>query len=152
VSADADGLCSVREWSLGEALDAYQALFMVSSTQSAGGHLLWLAAIENVIAERMRAHATIDIHRALLAGVLAEEIAHVLGVELGDLADRWQTWADGQLHLHGVFPALGICRPEYEEAARALGGTGAWIGRDDLDRFPACACASTSPQIGSPRP
>jgi hypothetical protein len=142
---------------LWEALDAFGAAFAAASAPEltgAGGGRYYVrqAAVENVIAERMRVRATIGVHRALTGGVVAEEAAHVLGVSVGELAGRWRQWAEGQRRLRQECPGLGIGQAEYEQAAVGFDGAGLLGGGDEAGHFPSCSCPAASTQIGSPRP
>ena len=149
--------CRVRDWGLREALDAFGAAFAAASARElAGGgdagYYLRQAAVENAIAGQMRIRATIGIHRALAGGVTAREVAHVLGVSIGELARRWRGWADGQRYLQHRYPGLGISQAEYDQVAASLEDASGPGGGDDLDQFTSCSCPAASTQIGSPHP
>lgn len=149
--------CRVRDWGLWEALDAFGAAFAAASAQELAGrgdgeYYLRQAAVENVIAELMQVHATISVHRALAGGVAAAEVAHVLGVSVGELARRWRGWAEGQRRLQGWCPGLGLGQAEYDGVAASLEGRAGAGGGDGPGCFTSCACPARSMQIGSPRP
>jgi hypothetical protein len=149
------GVCGIRDLGEWEAMDAYQSAFAAASADELTGeggavYLLRQAALETVIADRMRVRAVISIHRALLAGVSVGEIAHVLGVSRAEVAERWCRWADGQLGLNARCPGLGLGRREYERAAAVLGA--ASTGRGAVEGFVGCVCGGGDTQIDSPRP
>ena len=103
--------CRVRDWGLREALDAFGAALAASSARELAGdgdagYYLRQVALQNAVAERMRIGATIDIHRALVAGAAPAEVAHVLGVSVTEVAGRWRTWAGGP-----AAPAGPVARP-----------------------------------------
>ena len=145
--------CLVRGWGLGEALDAFSAAFAASSVRELAGcgdagYYLRQVALQNVVAERMRTGATIDIHRALVAGAGPAEVAHVLGVSAAEVAGRWRAWAEGQRRLREQFPGLGLGRDEYERVAAVLAGAGG----NAPGQFTGCSCRDGDAQIGSPHP
>jgi hypothetical protein len=145
--------CQVREQGLWEVLEMFGEAFAASSVEElAGGgdagYYLLQIALQNAVAERMRIAATIDIHRALSAGVALGEIAHVLGVGTGQVADRWRSWAAGQRRLAERCPGLGLERAEYDKVVAVLDGR----VDVDFDQFRSCACRGEDTQIGSPRP
>ena len=112
--------CLVRGWGPGEALDAFSAAFAASSVRELAGdgdagYYLRQVALQDAVAGRMRARATIDIHRALVAGAGPAEVAHVLGVSVSEVAGRWRAWAEGQRRLRDRCPGLGLGRDEYEQ-------------------------------------
>lgn len=117
------------ELGLREAMDAYQrAVDTATAAELAGGgdaafHLRQ-AALEAVIERRVAAHAVISIHRALLAGAQATQIAQATGLSLGQIAARWAAWADGQVRLGERATGLGMTREEYERAAAAVAACG----------------------------
>ena len=87
--------CQVRDWGLREALEAFGAALAASSARElAGGgdagYYLRQVALQDAVAGRMRVGATIDIHRALVAGAAPAEVAHVLGVSVTEVAGRWR--------------------------------------------------------------
>lgn len=148
-------VCDIRDLGEWAAMDAYRTAFAEASSDEltgAGGAVYYLrqAALESVIAQKMRTRATISIHRALLAGVSVGEIAHVLGNSPVCVADRWRGWADGQRRLNTQCPGLGLRQGEYERAAAVLGAVSA--GDDTTEGFTCCACRGGDTQIGSPRP
>jgi hypothetical protein len=107
---------------LREALEAFDAAFAASTARelSGGGdagYYLRQVALQNAVAERMRIGATIDIHRALVAGTAPGEVAHVLGVSVTEVAGRWRTWAGGQRRLRDRCP----------DRASSRAGTGALL-------------------------
>lgn len=146
------GICELGGW---EAIDAYRTAFTAASAEELTGrgsaaYYLRQAALETVIARRMRIRTVISIHHALLTGVSLDEIAHVLGSSRRDVAGLWRGWADGQLRLNAQCPGLGLGQREYDQAA-------AVIGADSSDQGSAggwggCACPGMDTQIGSPRP
>jgi hypothetical protein len=145
--------CRVRGWGLREALDAFGAALAASGVRElAGGgdagYYLRQVALQNAVAERMRVGATIDIHRALVAGAGPAEVAHVLGVSVTEVADRWRTWAEGQRRLRDWCPGLGMGRDEYEQVAAVLAGA----DDNDSGQFTGCSCRGEDVQIGSPHP
>jgi hypothetical protein len=149
--------CRIRDWGLWEALDAFTSGFTAASARELTGggdgrYYVRQAAVENVIAERMRVRATIGVHRALAGGVAAVEVAHVLGVSVEELSGRWRQWAEGQRRLRHRYPGLGIGQAEYQQAAVGFDGAGLLGGGDDFGHFPSCSCPAASAQIGSPRP
>ncbi len=97
------------------------------SELSGGGSATWYlrqAALEVVIERRMAVHAVISIHRALLADAPVAQIAQVTGLSLGQIAERWAAWADGQVRLRERI-GVGMAREEYERAAAAMTARGA---------------------------
>lgn len=145
--------CRVRDWGLREALGAFDAALAASSARELAGdgdagYCLRQAALQNVVAERMRAGAVIDVHRALVAGAAPGEVAHVLGVSVTEVAGRWRAWAEGQRRLRGWCPGLGLGRDEYEQVAAVLAGAGG----NGPCRFTGCSCRGGDAQVGSPRP
>jgi hypothetical protein len=145
--------CRVRGWGLGEALDAFGAALAGSSARELAGdgdagYYLRQVALQNVVAERMRIGAVIDIHRALVAGAGPVEVAHVLGVSAAEVAGRWRAWAEGQRRLRDRFPGLGLGREEYEQVAALLAGAGG----NGPGQFTGCSCRCGDAQVGSPRP
>ena len=104
--------------------------------------------MQNAVAERMRIGATIDIHRALVVGAGPAEVAHVLGVSVTEVADRWRTWAEGQRRLRDWCPGLGLGRDEYEQVVAVLAGA----GDNDCGQFTGCSCRGEDVQVGSPHP
>lgn len=145
--------CRVRDWGLREVLDAFDAALAASSARELAGdgdagYYLRQAALQNVVAERMRTGAVIDVHRALVAGAAPAEVAHVLGVSVTEVAGRWRSWAEGQRRLRGWCPGLGLGRDEYEQVAAVLAGAGG----NGLCRFTGCSCRDQGPQVGSPHP
>jgi hypothetical protein len=150
-----NGACGVREMGIWEALDAYQAAFTAASAaeligRGTGDYYVRQAALESVIADRMRVCAVISMHRALLAGVSVDELAHVLGTRHADVAERWRGWADGQRRLNSQCPGLGIGQREYEQVAAALEPAASSGGA--ATGFVCCSCQAKDTQIGSPRP
>ena len=84
----------------------------------------------------MRIGATIDIHRALVAGASPAEVAHVLGGHVTEMTGRWRTWAPGQRSLRDWCPGLGLGRDEYEKVAAVLAGAAG----NDPGQFTGCSC------------
>ena len=145
--------CRVRDWGLREALEAFGAALAASTARelSGGGdagYYLRQVALQNAVAERMRIGATIDIHRALVAGAAPGEVAHVLGVGVTEVAGRWRTWAEGQRRLRDRYPGLGLGRDEYEQVAAVLAGAAG----NDPGQFTGCSCRGEDAQVGSPHP
>jgi hypothetical protein len=145
--------CRVRDWGLREALEAFSAALAASSARElAGGgdagYYLRQVALQNAVTERMRIGATIDIHRALVAGAAPGEVAHVLGVSVTEVAVRWRTWAEGQRRLRDQCPGLGLGRDEYAQAAAVLAGA----GDNGPGHFTGCSCPGEDAQVGSPHP
>jgi hypothetical protein len=145
--------CRVRDWGLGEALEAFGAAFAASSARELAGdgdagYYLRQVALQDAVAERMRAGAVIDIHRALAVGAVPAEVAHVLGVSVTEVAGRWRAWAEGQRRLRDRWPGLGLGRDEYERVAAVLAGAGG----NDPGQFTGCSCQDEDAQIGSPHP
>jgi hypothetical protein len=145
--------CRVRDWGFREALEAFNAALAASTARElAGGgdagYYLRQVALQDAVAGRMRTGATIDIHRALVAGAAPGEIAHVLGVSITEVAGRWRTWAEGQRHLRDRCPGLGLGRDEYAQVAAVLAGA----GDNDPGQFTRCSCRGGDAQVGSPRP
>ena len=136
-----------------EALEAFDAALAASSARElAGGgdagYYLRQVALQNAVAERMRAGAMIDIHRALVAGAAPGEVAHVLGVSVTEVAGRWRAWAEGQRRLRDWCPGLGLGRDEYEQVAAVLAGAGG----NGPCQFTGCSCRGEDAQVGSPHP
>jgi hypothetical protein len=104
--------------------------------------------LQNAVAKRMRIGATIDIHRALVAGAAPGEVAHVLGASVTEVAGRWRTWAEGQRRLRDRCPGLGLGRDEYARVAAVLAGAAG----NDPGQFTRCSCRGEDAQVGSPRP
>jgi len=109
---------------LWEAVAAYRgAVDAATAAELAGGgdaaFYLHRAALETAIADRAAVRAVISIHRALLAGALAEQIADVTGVTADQVAARWASWADGQVRLRERI-GTGMTREEYGRAAAVL--------------------------------
>jgi hypothetical protein len=145
--------CRVRDWGLREALEAFDAALAASSARElAGGgdagYYLRQVALQDVVAGQMRIGATIDIHRALVAGAGPAEVAHVLGVSVTEVAGRWRTWAEGQRRLRDWCPGLGLGRDEYEQVAGVLAGA----GDNGPGQFTGCSCRGEEVQVGSPHP
>jgi hypothetical protein len=145
--------CRVRDWGLREALEAFSAALAASTARelSGGGdagYYLRQVALQNAVAERMRIGATIDIHRALVAGAAPGEVAHVLGVSVTEVAGRWRTWAEGQRRLRDRCPGLGLGRDEYAQVAAVLAGA----GDNGPGQFTGCSCRGEDAQVGSPHP
>lgn len=145
--------CRVRDWGLREALEAFGAAVAASGARElAGGgdagYYLRQVALQNVVAERMRIGATIDIHRALVAGAAPAGVAHVLGVSVTEVAGRWRAWAEGQRRLRDECPGLGLGRDEYQQVAAVLAGA----VDNDCGQFTGCSCRGEDAQIGSPHP
>jgi len=145
--------CRVRDWGLREALEALGAALAASSARElAGGgdagYYLWQVALQDAVAERMRTGATIDIHRALVAGAAPAEVAHVLGVSVTEVAGRWRSWAEGQRSLRDWCPGLGLGRDEYAQVAAVLAGAAG----NGPGQFTRCSCRGEDTQVGSPRP
>lgn len=148
--------CDIRELDVWAAMDAYRAAFAAASADELAGdgdmvYHLRQAALETVIAERMRVFAVISIHRALLAGASIAEIAHLLGSSPGEVAERWRGWADAQRELNRQFPGAGLGRRDHERVAAVLA---AGRLRDGLEGEGTgrCSCGSGDTQIGSPHP
>ena len=72
--------------------------------------------MQDAVAGRMRAGATIDIHRALVAGAGQAEVAHVLGVSVAEVA------AGGVPGLRAS-GACGTCGPAWGWAGRSTSGS-----------------------------
>lgn len=145
--------CRVQDFGLREALEAFGAALGGSSVRELAGdgdarYYLRQAALQNVVAERMRTGAVIDVHRALVAGAAPAEVAHVLGVSVTEVAGRWRAWAEGQRQLREVCPGLGLGRGEHEQVAAVLAGA----GDNGPGRFTGCSCPGGDAQIGSPHP
>lgn len=148
-------VCGIRELGGWEAMDAYRAAFAAASAEELTGrgsaaYYVRQAAWETVIAARMRVRAVISIHHALLAGISMGEIAHVLGSSHADVAERWRSWADGQLGLNAQCPRLGLGQREYDQVAAVIGADSSGQGSDG--GLGGCACEGMDTQIGSPRP
>lgn len=119
------GVCNVRVLGVCAAMDAYRAAFAAASVaELAGGgraaYHVRQAALEAKIAEGMRINVMISIHRAVLAGASAGELAHVLGVSRAEIAQRWRGWANQQRQLNAQCPGLGVGEGEYSQVAAAL--------------------------------
>lgn len=145
--------CRVRDWGWREALEAFSAAIEASTARelSGGGdagYYLQQVALQDAVAGRMRIGATIDIHRALVAGAVPGEVAHVLGVSLTEVAGRWRTWAEGQRRLRDWCPGLGLGRDEYARVAAVLEGA----GDSGPGQFTRCSCRGEDAQVGSPHP
>lgn len=145
------GICQIRDLGVWDAARAYRAAFTAAGAaeltgSGSAGYYLRQAALEAVIEAQMRVRCAISIHRALLAGAPAAEIAHVLGTTTGDVAGRWQHWAAGQRRLQDRWPGLGVSQPEYDRAAAALEDA------DGTSHCARCSCTGTDAQIGSPHP
>jgi hypothetical protein len=148
-------VCGIRELGGWEAMGAYRAAFAAASAEELTGrggaaYYVRQAVLETVIAARMRVRATISIHHALLAGVSVGEIAHVLGSSRRDVAERWRSWADGQLGLNAQCLGLGMGQREYDQVAAVMGADASDQGSDG--GLGGCACRGMDTQIGSPRP
>jgi hypothetical protein len=134
------GIIDLSEW---EAMDAYRAALITASVDELSGrgdaaYYLRQAALETVIARRMFVGATISIHRALLSGLSVEEIAHVLGTSPAEVAERWCSWAEGQVLLNAHCRGLGLSQREYDQAAAAIGAAS---GSEDTEVALAyCTC------------
>jgi len=145
--------CRVRDWGLRDALEALGADLAGSSARELAGdgdagYYLRQVALQDAVAEWMRAGAVIDIHRALVAGAAPAEVAHVLGVSVTEVAGRWRAWAQGQRRLREWCPGLGLGRDDYEQVAAVLAGAGG----NGPGRFTGCSCHGEDAQVGSPRP
>ena len=143
--------CRIRDWGLREALEAFSAALAASTARELAGsgdagYCLRQVALQNAVAERMRIGATIDVHRALVAGAAPGEVAHVLGVSVTEVAGRWRTWAEGQRRLRDRYPGLGLGRDEYVQVAAVLAGA----GDNDPGQFTGCSCRGEDAQVGSP--
>ena len=101
------------------AVDAATAAELAGSGDAA--FYLHLTALETAIADRAAVRAVISIHRALLAGALAGQVADVTGLTADQVAARWASWADGQVRL-GERTGTGMTREEYGRAAAVLAG------------------------------
>jgi hypothetical protein len=148
-------LCHIRELGVWEAVGAYQATFAAASAEEltgrgSGAYYLRQAALETVIARRMRICTVISIHHAVLAGVSVGETAHVLGCSRSEVVEEWRGWAEGQRHLNARCPGLGMGQREYDQAAAVIGVESSGRGSDE--GFLGCACSGMDTQIGSPRP
>jgi hypothetical protein len=137
-------LCEIRELGLWQALEILGADFRAASARELTGggspaYYLRQAALESVIAERMRIRALISVHRALLGGVPAAEIARVTGSACEDVARRWRAWADGQRRLNTRYPGLGLGQREYDQVAGSLGDV-----PGEMAPFTRCACPPQS--------
>jgi hypothetical protein len=146
-------VCRVRDWGWREALEAFSAALAGSTARELtgggdAGYYLQQVALQNAVAEWMRIGATIDIHRALVAGAAPGEVAHVLGVSLTEVAGRWRTWAEGQRGLRDWCPGLGLGRDEYERVAAVLNSA----GDGGPGQFTSCSCRGEEVQVGSPHP
>ena len=111
---------------LREAVDAYRdAMDAATAAELTGGgsaaFCLHLAALETAIADRAAVHAVISIHRALLAGAAAGQIADATGLTADQVTARWASWADSQVRLREQI-GTGMTREEYSRAAAALAG------------------------------
>lgn len=85
------GICQIRDLGVWDAARAYRAAFTAAGAaeltgSGSAGYYLRQAALEAVMEAQMRVRCAISIHRALLAGAPAAEIAHVLGTTTGDVA------------------------------------------------------------------
>ena len=145
--------CGVRDWGWREALEAFSAALAASTARELAGdgdagYYLQQVALQNTVAGRMRTGATIDMHRALVAGAAPGEVAHVLGVSLTEVAGRWRTWAEGQRRLRDWCPGLGLGRDEYARVAAVLAGA----GDNGPGQFTRCSCRGEDAQVGSPHP
>ncbi len=148
-------VCGIRELGGWEAMDAHRAAFDAASAdeltgQGSAAYYVRQAALEAVIARRMRVRTVISIHHALLAGVSVGELAHVLGNSHADVAERWRAWADGQLGLNAQCPGLGMGQREYDQVAAVIGADAS--DQDSDGGLGGCACRGMDTQIGSPRP
>jgi hypothetical protein len=155
VQDNGNGVCGVRELDAWAAMDAYRAAFAAAGAgellgRGGAAYYVRQAALESVIADRMRVYAVISIHRAVLAGVSVQELTHVLGTSRADIAQRWRGWADGQLRLNSQCPGLGLGRREYEQVAAVLEASAS--GGGAAPGFACCSCQVGDTQIGSPRP
>ena len=106
-------------------MDAYRAAWATATVAELTGRgeaafYVRQAALETVIADRMRVNATISIHRALLAGASVEAIAHVLGSSSGEIVQRWRGWADGQRRLNTECRGLGLSPRDYDQVAAGV--------------------------------
>lgn len=56
-------------------------------------------AVMSRLADWLLRWQPILIHRAVLAGASAEDVAAAAGCELAEIASRWREWAEGQRRL-----------------------------------------------------
>ena len=120
------GAAAAASMGLREAVDAYrEAVDAATAAELAGDgdavFYLRLAALEATIARRAAVRAVISIHRALLAGAAAGQVADVTGLGADQVAARWAEWADGQVRLRER-TGTGMSREEYGRAAAVLAG------------------------------
>jgi hypothetical protein len=101
------------------AVDAATAAELLGGGSAA--FYLRLAALETAIADRAGVHAVISIHRALLAGAAAGQIADVTGLRADQVIARWTEWADSQVRLRER-TGTGMTREEHGRAAAVLAG------------------------------
>ena len=111
---------------LSEAVAAYRSVVdAATAAELRGGgsaaFYLHLAALETAIADRAGVYAVISIHRALLAGAAAGQVAEVTGLRADQIAARWTEWADSQVWLRER-TGTGMSREEYGRAAAVLAG------------------------------
>lgn len=115
----------IRELGTWQALEAYQAAFTTAGAVELAGkgrpsYHMRQAALESVIAERMRINAAISIHRAVLAGASVDELARAVGASAAEIAERWHAWADDQRGLNAQYPGVGVSARDYARAAATL--------------------------------
>ena len=110
------GICQIRDLGVWDAARAYQAAFTAASAaeltgSGSAGYYLRQAALEAVIEEQMRVRCAISIHRALLAGAPAAEIAHVLGTTARTSPAGGSTGRPGSAVFRIACPARASASP-----------------------------------------
>lgn len=130
-------LGEVRGLGTWQAMAVYRAAFTAARAAELAGdgqpaYHVRQASLELVIAERMRTNAAISIHRAVLAGASVDELAHAVGVSVGEVTERWRAWAEEQRSLNADCPGVGVSEErDYARVAAALQAQGQ-----------ACRCGS----------
>jgi hypothetical protein len=109
-----------------EAVDAYRDLLLAAElgTGEAADRAVVLLGLESVISRWIDRRVMVSIHRALVAGAGADQVAAVAGIDVCEVAARWRAWAHGQRLLAARCPGLGEagCRRIAAALEAATGG------------------------------
>ncbi|WP_428962596.1 hypothetical protein [Micromonospora fluostatini] len=78
-------------------------------------------AVMSALAHWLTSWMPITMHQALTAGATVDQVAAAAGVAVDQVAERWRTWADGQVALREqTNGTLGLAAADRDRVAAIL--------------------------------